>query len=94
MDFCKWTLLPIEDTDTFSTPEHVINQRGGSAWGIFFLTDRVVVGCISDGADISGLEAYNIEKITRAEAEGLLYEIRPTSSISHDGYLWSPVQSA
>jgi hypothetical protein len=91
MKYVKWSVYSEPGASEGFTPEPIIRERGGSADGGLFITDTDVIGYVSDDADLTNLEDYNVEEITQTEALALAMAVNPDCIIDGNGRIQSPV---
>jgi hypothetical protein len=91
MRYATWSVyFPEPDSKEGYTPEGIIRQRGGQADGAFGISAYTFVGYVSDNADLSGLENFNVVEITEAEVLTLASEQGINALIAEDGSIEIP----
>jgi hypothetical protein len=91
MRYATWSVyFPEPDSLEGFTPEAIIRQRGGEANGAFIVTNSTFLGYVSDNADLTGLENFNVVEITQAEALTLAQEQNPGAGFAEDGSFTIP----
>jgi hypothetical protein len=75
MRYALWTVFFPAGSTEGHTPESIIKERGGWAEGAFDISDFTSVAYISDNADLTGLEDFQVEEITEQEALDYAYTI-------------------
>jgi hypothetical protein len=68
MKYLTWSVYFPENSDEGLTPDVIIRERGYEANGLFHIEPFVILGCISDNADITNLDNYKIKELTNQEA--------------------------
>ena len=89
MKYATWKVyFPVNSNEGY-TPEPIIRERGGTAEGVIG-TNNLMVGYISDNADLSNLEQYEAIEITQQQALNLAIEFNPNCSMGNDGRINFP----
>ncbi len=91
MKYVKWSVFFEADAKEGHTPESIIRARGGRADGGFSIATFDIIGYTSDDADLSDLEDYKVEEITREEALAIAVGINPACIIGENGEINFPV---
>jgi hypothetical protein len=91
MKYVKWSVFFEPNATEGYTPETIIRDRGGWAEGGFGIGGFNIIGYTSDDADLSGLEDYNVQEITQAEALAAAIAINPECFLEEDGKINSPI---
>jgi hypothetical protein len=68
MKYVTWQVYFPENSNEGSTPDPIIRERGFEAGGLFHIEPFVILGCISDNANITNLDNYKIKELTNQEA--------------------------
>lgn len=68
MKYVTWTVYFPEGQNEGYTPERIIEERGYWADGAFDIANFTSVAYTSDDADLSGLEDFNVQLITKEQA--------------------------
>lgn len=91
MRYATWSVYFLKpDSKEGFTPEGVIRQRGGEANGAFGIGEHTFVGYVSDNADLSGLDNFNVIEITETEVLTLSSQQGINASIAEDGSISIP----
>ena len=86
MRYATWSVyFPESDSKEGTTPESIIRERGGQADGAFIVNGFTFLGYVSDNADLTGLENFNVTEITQEEALTLAQADNPAASFAPDG---------
>jgi len=75
MKYATWKIHFLNNAATGTTPESFIIDRGGSASGLTPVGEHKILGLISDEADISNLDEYEINILSTQQAYNLLFSI-------------------
>jgi len=75
MKYATWKIHFLNNAATGTTPESFIRDRGGSTSGITPVGEHRILGLISDEADISNLDEYEINILSTQQAYDLLFSI-------------------
>jgi len=73
-----------------TTPESTIRTNGGQAQGAMNLTFNTILGYVSDDADLTGLEKWQVTPLTKAQALTQAQGIAPSTFYSTDGTFITP----
>lgn len=92
MRYATWKVYFPAGSNEGYTPEPIIRERGGTAEGAIG-TNNLMVGYISDNADLSNLEQYEAIEITQQQALDLAIEFNPNCSMGNDGRINFPKPS-
>jgi hypothetical protein len=91
MRYATWSVYFLEpDSKEGYTPEGIIRQRGGEANGAFVIAAYTFVGYVSDNADLTNLENFNVTEITEEEVLTLAAEQDNGAYIAQDGSIAFP----
>ena len=88
MRYATWYVYFTPDAPQGTTPEFIIRERGGQASGALNLPNYEFVGYLSDNADISGLDNWQVKEITQNEA---LSYFPPNTTVNADGTFFVPI---
>lgn len=89
MKYATWKVyFPVNSNEGY-TPEIIIRERGGTAEGAVE-TNGLIVGYISNNADLTNLEQYEATKITQQEALDLAIQFNPACYMGDDGKINFP----
>lgn len=89
MRYATWKVyFPVNSKEGY-TPEPIIRERGGTAEGAVEIND-LIVGYISNNADLTNLEQYEATHITRQEALDLALQFNPACYMGDDGKINFP----
>lgn len=91
MKYVKWSIYSASNSIEGVTPEPIIRERGFSADGGLFINSKDIIGYVSDDADLSNLEDFNVVEISQTEALALAKSLNPDCIIDDNGKLKSPV---
>ena len=75
MKYATWKIHFLNNAATGTTPESFIIDRGGSASGLTPVGKHKILGLISDEADISNLDEYEINILSTQQSYDLLFSI-------------------
>ena len=92
MRYATWKVYFPANSNEGYTPEPIIRERGGTAEGAIETND-LIVGYISDNADLSNLEQYEINEITQQQALDLAIQFNPGCYMGDDGKINYPKPS-
>lgn len=90
MNYAKWIVYFPEGTKEGLTPESILKSKGFEAVGLFQLLDKSIVGKISNNADLSNLENYQIEIITEEQALVLAQSIDSNAKLENSNIIFTP----
>lgn len=91
MRFAIWHVYFPEGSREGLTPDTVIRERGGNAFGLVFTGTFSILGTFSGESDVSGLENYGFGEITQEHAMSIIVEQDPGATINADGeIIFSP----
>jgi hypothetical protein len=90
MRYAKWVIYFEPNSNEGTTPAEILESRGGWLKGKFHLSTFEVVGYVSGGVDLSGLENYQIQELTASEALTLAQTINADCTIKDNGELVFP----
>jgi hypothetical protein len=92
MRYATWKVsFPANSTQGY-TPESIIRERGGTAEGAIGAND-LIIGYISDNANLANLEPYEVKEITKQQALNLAIQFNPNCSMDNDGIINFPKPS-
>lgn len=92
MRYATWKVyFPANSTEGY-TPEPIIRERGGTAEGALG-TNNLMVGYISDNANLTNLELYEVKEITQQQALDLAIQFNPNCFMGNDGKINFPKPS-
>lgn len=86
MKYATWTIT------NGTTPETEIIAKGGQASGAMTLTFNTILGYVSDDADLTGLQQWNVTLQTSAQALALAQSVAPTAYYSAAGTFIAPIE--
>lgn len=87
MKYLTWKVYFPENSSEGLTPEGIIRSRGHYADGLFQITDFVILGAVSDNADISNLNEFEIKEISKEEALNIALSKNETAELNNNGEL-------
>lgn len=87
MRYVTWSIYFPDNSNEGSTPETIIRKRGYEADGLFYIADFTILGKISNDADISDLDNYNIKEISKEEVLSLALNKNNTAYIDDSGMI-------
>ena len=95
MRFVSWKVYFPENSSEGSTPDPIIRERGFQASGLFHIESFTILGEISNDADISNLDNYDIKEITNDEALSIALTLNDTAYFNDNGeLLFAPIVKA
>ena len=95
MRYVTWNVYFPENSDEGSTPDPIIRSRGFDASGLFHITNFIILGAVSNDADISNLDNYDIKEITNDEALSIALTLNDTAHLNDNGeLLFAPIVKA
>jgi hypothetical protein len=71
-------------------PEWDIGQRGGHAEASAFVADPTILGYLTVGCDLAGLNDWSVTELSAADALAFADAIVPGCSFNADGYIVTP----
>lgn len=89
MKYATWKVYFPANSNEGYTPEPIIRERGGTAEGAIGTND-LIVGYISDNADLTNLEQYEVVEITKQQALNLTIGFNANCSMGDDGRINFP----
>jgi len=89
MKYATWKVYFPANSNEGYTPEPIIRERGGTAEGAVG-TNELIVGYVSDNADLTNLEQYDVKEITQQQALNLATQFNPDCYMGDDGKLNYP----
>ena len=87
MRYVTWNVYFPENSDEGSTPDPIIRSRGFDASGLFHITNFIILGAVSNNADISDLDNYEIKEISKEEALEIALTLNDTAYLNDNGEL-------
>lgn len=87
MRYATWSVYFPDNSNEGLTPETIIRKRGYEADGLFYIADFTILGKISNDADISDLDNYNIKEISKEEALNIALKLNDTAYLNDNGEL-------
>lgn len=87
MKYITWSVYFPDNSNEGSTPETIIRERGYEADGLFHIADFTILGTVSNDADISDLDNYNIKEISKEEALQIALKLNNTAYLNDNGEL-------
>jgi hypothetical protein len=92
MKYLTWKVYFLENSNEGSTPDPIIRSRGYEANGLFHITTNTILGVVSNNADISNLDNYEIKEISKEEALEIALTLNDTAYLNDNGeLLFAPV---
>jgi len=92
MRYATWKVyFPANSAEGY-TPEPIIRERGGTAEGGLGTND-LIIGYVSDNANLTNLEPYEVKEITQQQALNLAIQFNPSCSMGNDGKINFPKPS-
>lgn len=89
MRYATWKVyFPVNSKEGY-TPEPIIRERGGTAEGLVGNND-LVVGYISENADLSNLEQYGVIEVAAEQALNLALEFNAGCYMDDNGKINLP----
>ena len=85
MRFATWSVHFPQNSREGITPDTIIRERGGEAFGLVFTSDFSILGTFSDNADVSGLDNYVFKEITQDKALEIINDKDPGAAVNRDG---------
>jgi hypothetical protein len=89
MKYATWKVYFPANSNEGYTPEPIIRERGGTAEGAVETSD-LIVGYISNNADLTNLEQYEATEITQQEALDLAIQFNPACYMGDNGKINFP----
>lgn len=89
MRYATWKVYFPAGSNEGYTPEPIIRERGGTAEGAIGTND-LMVGYISENADLTNLEQYEAKEITQQEALDLAIAFNSACYMDNDGKINFP----
>jgi hypothetical protein len=83
MKYATWKVYFPANSNEGYTPEPIIRERGGTAEGAVETSD-LIVGYISNNADLTNLEQYEATEITQQEALDLAIYLKKIIKLKKD----------
>jgi len=90
MKYAKWIIYFEPNSNEGTTPDKIIESRGGWLKGKFHISTFEVAGYLSDNIDLTGLENYQIQELTAVEILELAQAINIGCTIKDNGELDFP----
>lgn len=87
MKYLTWKVYFAENSNEGLTPEGIIRSRGYVADGLLQITDFVILGVVSDDADISNLDEFSINELSKEEALAIALSKNETAELNDNGEL-------
>lgn len=78
-------------------PDSILNEKGYPTSGVVSMGESpndTYVAVTSDDADLSGLEDYEVQEITQAQALELTQTIYPEAYLTEEGRISWPIKAA
>lgn len=94
MKYATWKIHFLNNATTGTTPESFIIDRGGSASGVTPVGENRILGLISDEADISNLNEYEINILSTEQAYDLLFSIDNRVTLENNVIKFPPLEIA
>ena len=89
MNYLRWQL---SDGTSGSGPEPAIAERGGKAEASSYVdNDGYRVGYLTEPADLTGLDDYNVTEVTEAEALVFCRQFYADAEVLSDGRISTPI---
>jgi hypothetical protein len=86
MRYVTWTIKRPEGV----TPELTIRENGSTAEGGMMLTIDTVLGYVSDDANLTNLNEWNVTVKTQQEALALAQAVNPECFLADNGIIQAP----
>jgi hypothetical protein len=87
MKYATWEVYFPADSNEGSTPDPIIRERGYEAGGLFHIEPFKILGIVSDNADVSNLDNYKIQEITKEQALEIAITLNATAYLDDNGDL-------
>jgi len=92
MKYATWKIYFPTNSNEGYTPEPIIRERGGTAEG-GLATNTLIIGYVSDNADLTNLEQYEATEITQQQALNLAKEFNADCYLNDNGRINYPKYS-
>ena len=89
MKYVTWKIYFPTNSNEGYTPESTIRERGGTAEG-GLSTENLIIGYVSDNADLTNLEQYEVTEVTQEQALNLAKQFNADCYLSDDGKINYP----
>ena len=89
MKYATWKIYFPTNSNEGYTPEPTIRERGGTAEGALANGD-LIIGYISDNADLTNLEQYEATEITEQQALNLAKQVNSDCYMDNEGRIKYP----
>jgi hypothetical protein len=89
MKYATWKVYFSDNSQYGHTPETIIRERGGTAEGMVG-NNELIIGYISDNADLTGLEEYEAVEVTSEQALDFAIQFNAGCYMSDNGKINLP----